>query len=107
MKPDSRGATRGGFATRVSQRIIYGFIRAYQLTVSPLIHTLGGPGSGCRFYPNCSTYAMEAVREHGPIRGLWLSFRRVLRCNPWGGEGYDPVPPPANWADVLDNRIRK
>jgi len=88
-------------------RILVGIIRIYQLLVSPIIHALGGPGSGCRFYPTCSTYAIEALRDHGAIRGFWLSLRRILRCNPWGGQGYDPVPPVTNWSDVLENRIRK
>jgi putative membrane protein insertion efficiency factor len=70
-------------------------IRLYQLLICPVIHTLGGPGSGCRFHPNCSAYATQAVREHGAARGLWLATRRVLRCHPWGGQGYDPVPPRA------------
>lgn len=50
---------------------------------------------------------MEAVREHGAMRGSWLSLKRIIRCNPWGGQGYDPVPPAKDWADVLDNRIRR
>lgn len=83
-------------------RMIFLLIRLYQLLVSPVVHFLGGPGSGCRFHPTCSEYAMQAVREHGAIRGLWLAFRRVLRCNPWGGQGYDPVPPAAKTTDALD-----
>lgn len=46
----------------------------------------------CRFTPSCSTYALEAFRKWGPFKGLYLTVRRVLRCNPWGGSGYDPVP---------------
>ena len=46
----------------------------------------------CRFTPSCSTYALEAIRRHGPIYGLYLALRRILRCHPWGGSGYDPVP---------------
>lgn len=46
----------------------------------------------CRFVPTCSQYAIEALRKHGPFKGLWLAVRRILRCHPWGGNGYDPVP---------------
>lgn len=46
----------------------------------------------CRFAPTCSQYAIEALRKHGPFKGLWLAVRRILRCHPWGGSGYDPVP---------------
>lgn len=61
-------------------------IRFYQLCISPLM-----PPS-CRYTPTCSTYAIEALRKHGPVKGLWLALRRILRCHPWGGSGYDPVP---------------
>jgi putative membrane protein insertion efficiency factor len=52
-----------------------------------------GRPSPCRFDPSCSSYALEAVATHGAIRGCWLASRRVARCHPWGGTGYDPVPP--------------
>ncbi|GFI54169.1 putative membrane protein insertion efficiency factor [Alistipes sp.] len=61
-------------------------VRFYQVGISPL-----KPPS-CRFTPTCSQYALEALRKHGPIRGTWLAVRRLLRCHPWGGSGYDPVP---------------
>ena len=61
-------------------------IRFYQICISPL-----KPGS-CRFTPTCSQYALEAFRKHGIIKGMYLSIRRILRCHPWGGSGYDPVP---------------
>jgi uncharacterized protein len=64
-------------------------IRAYRLLVSPLL-----PPS-CRFLPTCSDYALEALRRHGAGSGLYLALRRLLRCHPWGGSGYDPVPDPA------------
>jgi len=67
-------------------------IRAYQLLVSPIL-----PPS-CRFLPSCSDYAAEAVARHGALRGLYLAARRLLRCHPWGGSGYDPVPPPGRHA---------
>ena len=46
----------------------------------------------CRFVPTCSEYAIEAIKKHGPFKGLYLAVRRILRCHPWGGSGYDPVP---------------
>ena len=58
----------------------------YRLTISPWL------GSNCRFQPSCSEYALEALREHGAFRGSWLTIRRIGRCHPWGGSGYDPVP---------------
>lgn len=61
-------------------------IRFYQLAISPLL-----PGS-CRYTPTCSQYAIEALRRHGPFKGLWLAVKRIARCHPWGGSGYDPVP---------------
>ena len=62
------------------------FIRAYQLLIAPLL-----PPS-CRYYPTCSHYAAEAIDRHGPWRGSVLAMHRLLRCHPWGGSGYDPVP---------------
>lgn len=70
------------------QRCVTGALRAYKLTLSPLI------GPSCRFAPTCSEYAAQALIAHGPLRGSLLAARRVCRCNPWGGSGYDPVPPP-------------
>ncbi len=46
----------------------------------------------CRYTPTCSEYAIEAIKKHGPFKGLWLATKRILRCHPWGGHGYDPVP---------------
>ena len=74
-------------ATRLLALGIAVMIRAYQLIVAPIL-----PPS-CRFYPSCSHYAAEAIEQHGPWRGLVLALRRLLRCHPWGGSGYDPVPP--------------
>ncbi len=61
-------------------------IRFYQIAISPLL------GPSCRFTPTCSEYARQALVKHGPIKGLYLAIWRILRCNPWGGSGYDPVP---------------
>ena len=46
----------------------------------------------CRYTPTCSQYAVEAIKKYGPFRGGWLALKRILRCNPWGGSGFDPVP---------------
>ena len=67
--------------------IASGAIRAYQLAVSPYMAPC------CRFYPTCSEYGREALQTHGFFRGLGLTLWRILRCNPWGKGGYDPVPP--------------
>jgi putative membrane protein insertion efficiency factor len=61
-------------------------VRMYQITLSPLL-----PAS-CRYFPSCSTYAIEALERHGALRGTWLAIRRVARCNPFRPGGYDPVP---------------
>ncbi len=67
-------------------------IRIYQRLVSPVLHWIGGPNSGCRYEPTCSQYFLEAVETHGVGRGGWMGLRRILRCHPWGGFGFDPVP---------------
>lgn len=46
----------------------------------------------CRYTPTCSEYALQALRKHGPVKGLWLAVKRIMRCHPFGGSGYDPVP---------------
>ncbi|MBS1928744.1 MAG: membrane protein insertion efficiency factor YidD [Chitinophagaceae bacterium] len=61
-------------------------IKFYQYVISPVI------GPKCRFTPTCSNYALDAFRKHGLIKGFWLSIKRISRCHPWGGHGYDPVP---------------
>lgn len=60
----------------------------YRVAISPIL-----PPS-CRYTPTCSRYTIEALKKHGPIRGSWLSIKRIVSCNPWGGSGYDPVPEP-------------
>ncbi|ALG89200.1 MULTISPECIES: membrane protein insertion efficiency factor YidD [Actibacterium] len=61
-------------------------VRAYRLILSPWV------GKSCRYQPTCSAYALEALEKHGAIRGGWLVLRRIGRCHPFGGDGYDPVP---------------
>lgn len=68
-----------------------GLIRFYKRFISPPLHALTGPT--CRFTPSCSEYFGEALEKHGTLRGLSLGARRLCRCQPWGGQGYDPVPP--------------
>jgi|TARA_B110000914_G_C15520824_1_gene476785 putative membrane protein insertion efficiency factor len=58
----------------------------YQNLISPLL------GPKCRFTPTCSQYSAEALKKHGPIKGIWISLSRIFKCHPWGGKGYDPVP---------------
>lgn len=73
--------------SRLIRRVWILPIRFYQLVISPLLPP------GCRYQPTCSAYAMEAIIRHGVLRGSWLALKRLLRCHPWGGSGYDPVPP--------------
>ncbi len=61
-------------------------IRIYQLIISPIL------GPKCRFTPTCSHYALGAFRKYGLFKGFWLTVKRISRCHPWGGSGYDPVP---------------
>ncbi|HRN80465.1 MAG TPA: membrane protein insertion efficiency factor YidD [Ferruginibacter sp.] len=63
-----------------------GLIRLYQLIISPWL------GSKCRYTPTCSQYAIEAFRKYGPLKGMYLTVKRVLSCHPWGRHGHDPVP---------------
>ena len=61
-------------------------VQLYRYTLSPLL------GVNCRYTPTCSAYAIEALKKHGAFRGTWLAAKRIGRCHPWGGSGYDPVP---------------
>jgi len=74
-------------------RLLIGAARLWQVTVSAIL-----PPS-CRFTPSCSQYAIEALQRHGTLRGTALAARRIARCHPWGGSGYDPVPDPASRDD--------
>jgi putative membrane protein insertion efficiency factor len=72
----------GSLAARILRRLIRGYQHLFAWKPSP-----------CRFDPTCSTYAIEAIEAHGALRGAWLAVRRIGRCHPWGGHGWDPVPP--------------
>lgn len=73
--------------TSVYERSVRAGLRVYKLTLSPYI------GQACRFAPTCSEYMAEALIVHGPLKGTALGVRRLCRCRPGGGHGYDPVPP--------------
>ncbi|MFC0080592.1 membrane protein insertion efficiency factor YidD [Aciditerrimonas ferrireducens] len=91
VTPEQQQATLGGSPSAPSRRgprrAALGLIRIYQLARA-------GRPSPCRFVPSCSAYAMEAVDRYGVWRGGWLAVRRIARCRPGGGRGYDPVPEP-------------
>jgi putative membrane protein insertion efficiency factor len=72
--------------TQLPAKFLILLIRIYQVTLSPFI------GRNCRYTPTCSNYGIEAIRKYGAIKGGWLTIKRILSCNPWGGSGYDPVP---------------
>lgn len=69
------------------KRFLIGIVQIYQKFISPFC-----PGC-CRYRPTCSQYMIEAIKIHGVFKGVYLGVRRILRCHPWGGSGYDPVPP--------------
>jgi len=77
---------------KLPRLILIGMIRIYQWLLSPIKNVLLGPAGRCRFSPTCSCYAAEALRNHGVLIGSWLTLKRIVRCNPWGGAGHDPVP---------------
>lgn len=66
-------------------KLLISIIRFYQIAISPLM------GKTCRFYPTCSAYAIEAIRKYGPLKGAFLSLKRILRCHPFNEGGYDPL----------------
>jgi putative membrane protein insertion efficiency factor len=70
----------------MTAKILLALIRGYQLALSPVF------GGWCRFEPSCSVYASEAIRTHGARRGSWLALKRLAKCHPFGGHGFDPVP---------------
>ena len=81
-------------------------IRAYQKFLSPALHALAGPGSGCRYTPTCSQYFLEALALHGTLRGTSLGLRRILRCHPWSSHGPDPVPTPTSTPTPTPKKLK-
>ena len=77
---------------KAGRQFIVLWIQVYRWLLSPMKLALFGPLGRCRYAPTCSAYAMEAVARHGVWQGSWLTGRRLCRCHPWGGAGYDPVP---------------
>jgi uncharacterized protein len=74
------------------KQILIGVIWLYRSVLSPVMRCLFGTSGACRYTPTCSCYALEALQNHGTLRGVYLTVRRLLRCHPWGGTGFDPVP---------------
>jgi putative membrane protein insertion efficiency factor len=74
------------FINRLLGKPLIGLIRLYQIALSPMLRP------SCRFHPSCSAYGLEAIRKYGAFKGGYLTIRRLARCHPWGGHGYDPVP---------------
>jgi putative membrane protein insertion efficiency factor len=75
----------------ISQKVFVSFIKIYQKIFSPDHGILKRRYQGCRFYPSCSEYALEAIEKKGVIRGTFLGVKRIIRCNPWNHGGYDPL----------------
>ena len=87
--PDSHYHKPKSIGQNIKEVLAFPFILLiflYQRIISPWI------GPKCRYTPTCSQYGIEALKKHGPIKGLWLTIKRVSSCHPWGGSGYDPVP---------------
>lgn len=90
------GRRQGSLARGLSILPLIAAIWVYRLFLSPFL------GRQCRFLPTCSHYAEEALRRHGLLTGSWLTLRRLARCHPWGGSGYDPVPDSRTKSDLGD-----
>lgn len=88
----SPSASPPSLLTRALRGAFIGAIQVYRYILSPWL------GPRCRYQPTCSAYAQEAVQRYGVIRGGWLALKRIGRCHPWGGFGYDPLPEPADAA---------
>jgi putative membrane protein insertion efficiency factor len=72
--------------SKIGEKVLIAPIHVYRYAISPLL-----PAT-CRYTPTCSQYAIEAIKKHGPFKGSFLAAKRIGRCHPWGGHGYDPVP---------------
>ena len=83
----------------VPARFLTLLVRAYQVTLSPMM------GGACRFEPSCSNYMIEALRVHGAAKGALIGIWRILRCHPFGSYGYDPVPPKGRWKIERDSQF--
>jgi putative membrane protein insertion efficiency factor len=84
------------FISRALAWPLLGLVWIYRNAISPLL------GANCRYQPSCSAYAAEALETYGAFRGGWLAVRRIARCHPWGGSGYDPVPRASESGDEGD-----
>ena len=85
--PEASGLRRWFFLVwSLPRQLLRGLVIVYRYTLAPLL------GPRCRFDPGCSEYCLQALARHGALRGSWLTLRRLARCHPWGGSGYDPVP---------------
>lgn len=71
---------------KIAAKLLIALVRFYQGAISPMFP------AACRYQPTCSQYAVEALKKHGALKGSWLAAKRIARCHPWGGSGYDPVP---------------
>lgn len=87
--PEQKSAMKSA-VTKLPRRIATGLIRLYQWTLNPLL------GGNCRFYPSCSQYGIEAVEQHGALRGSWMTVKRICKCHPLHEGGVDLVPPAAH-----------
>ncbi|WP_415903262.1 membrane protein insertion efficiency factor YidD [Neptuniibacter sp. QD29_5] len=81
------------FLKRCLSSLLIGLVNIYRYLISPVI------GPRCRFHPTCSSYMIEAIKLHGPFKGVWLGLKRLSKCHPYNDGGYDPVPMPKNCCD--------
>jgi uncharacterized protein len=89
------------YADAAVRRTLLAAIKLYQLALSPWL------GRQCRYLPTCSAYAAEAIERFGALRGSWLALKRLGRCHPWGGSGYDPVPEGPDVGPDVNGRDRR